>query len=35
MSIYRELGPVPEYITQLAFKGEIQYTAKANIPNLA
>lgn len=35
MSIYRELGPVPEYITQLAFKGKIQYTAKANIPNLA
>ena len=35
MSFYGELDPMPEYRTQLAFKGKREHIAKINIPNMA
>ena len=35
MSIYRELDPMPERRTKIAFKGKREYIAKVNIPNMA
>ena len=35
MSIYRELDPIPEHRTQLAFKSEREHITKVKIPNIA
>ena len=33
MSIYGELNPEPEHITQFAFKGKYEHIVKVNKPN--
>ena len=35
MSVYGELDPMVEHMTQFAFKGKREHTAKANMPNIA
>ena len=35
MSVYKELDPMVEHRTQLAFKGKTEHTVKVNIPNIA
>ena len=35
MSVYGELDPMVEHMTQFAFKGKRENTAKANMPNIA
>ena len=35
MSVYRELDPIVEHMTQFAFKGKREHIAKVNMPNIA
>ena len=35
MGVYRELDPIVEHMTQLAFKGERKHVVKVNIPSIA
>ena len=35
MDVYRELDPIVEHMTQLAFKGERKHVVKVNIPSIA
>ena len=35
MSVYKELDPMVEHRTQLAFKGKREHIVKVNIPNIA
>ena len=35
MSIYRELDPMAEHMTQFVFKGKREHISKVNIPNIA
>ena len=35
MSVYKELDPMVEHRTQLAFKGRREHIVKVNIPNIA
>ena len=35
MSVYREIDPMVEHRTQLAFKGKREHIVKVNIPNIA
>ena len=35
MSVYRELDPMVEHMTQFAFKGKREHISKVNIPNIA
>ena len=35
MSVYKELDPMTERLTQFAFKGKREHITKANTPNIA
>ena len=35
MSVYKELDPMPEHMTQFAFKGKREHIATVNTPNIA
>ena len=35
MSVYKELDPMPEHMTQFDFKGKREHIATVNTPNIA